>query len=462
MTSPAVTVRGLPGPPPLPALGNLPDLLRDGRPHRRLEDWCDRYGLTYQITTPAGPAVVTADPLLVDHIMRERPRLFRRDQQITRIIEEVGVHGVFTAEGDRWRRARRITSQGLNPAHLAGYFPALVTGAQRLARRWAPGGSVAVLPDLRRYTLDVTFALATGHDLNSLEQPKGRLATLLPMLLPAINRRMSVPVPYWRWVRLPADRRLATMLSELDSLIRIRTVSARERVAAGATPATVLESLVATPDGEEPFTQAELFGNVLTMLLAGEDTTASAVAWALHHLAADLPAQRRVRAEAVVALGDGSPIRAAEVRGLALAGAAVREALRLHPVASLTVVEAAEETELPGGDGPPLRVGPGTPIWTLMTYGSRRDSRRFPDPGRFRPDRWLDPVTVRQGDLRHLPFGAGPRACPGRGLAMLEATLLVALIVRDFDLAPDPASRPRERVAFTVSPAGLRVRLTRR
>ncbi|WP_433790582.1 cytochrome P450 [Actinoplanes sp. CA-252034] len=400
MTSPTVTVRGLPGPPPLPALGNLPDLLRDGRPHRRLEDWCDR--------------------------------------------------------------ARRITNQSLNPAHLAGYFPALTTGVRRLTGLWAPGGSVAVLPDLRRYTLDVTFALATGHDLDSLEHPKGRLATLLPMLLPAVNRRMSVPVPYWRWVRLPADRRLATMLSELDRLIRIRTVAARERMAAGATPRTVLESLVSTPDGEEPFTPAELFGNVLTMLLAGEDTTASAIAWALHHLAADPVAQRRVRAEAVAELGDGLPSTPAEVRGLGFARAAVREALRLHPVASLTVVEAAEETELPGGDGPRLRVGPGTPIWALMTYGSRRDARRFPDPGRFRPDRWLDPAAARQGDLRHLPFGAGPRACPGRSLALLEATLAVALIVRDFDLAPDPAGRPRERVAFTVSPAGLRLRLTRR
>ncbi|GIE74178.1 Epi-isozizaene 5-monooxygenase/(E)-beta-farnesene synthase [Actinoplanes philippinensis] len=385
MTSPTVTVRGLPGPPPLPALGNLPDLMRDGRPHR-----------------------------------------------------------------------------GLHPAHLAGYFPALLTGAGRLASLWAPGGSVAVLPDLRRYTLDVTFAPACGHDLNSLENPRGRLATLLPTLLPAINRRMSVPVPYWRWVRLPADRRLATMLRELDRLIRIRTVAARERMTSGAAPRTVLESLVSTPGGEEPFTPAELFGNVLTMLLAGEDTTASAIAWTLHHLAADTAAQGRLRAEVAAALGGRPPADPSAVRALAYTNGAVREALRLHPVASLTVVEAAEETELPGGDGPRLRVGPGTPIWTLMTYGSRRDTRRFPEPGRFRPDRWLDPAAARQGDLRHLPFGAGPRSCPGRGLALLEATLVVALIVRDFDLAPDPASRPRERVAFTVSPAGLRVRLTRR
>lgn len=118
------------------------------------------------------------------------------------------------------------------------------------------------------------------------------------------------------------------MLRELDSPIRIRTVSARDRVAAGAEPATVLESLIATPDGEEPFTPAELFGNVLTMLPAGEDTTASAIAWTLHHLAAGPTAQQRLRAEAVVAFGDGLPAGAADIRGLALAGAAVREARR--------------------------------------------------------------------------------------------------------------------------------------
>ncbi|WP_433825581.1 cytochrome P450 [Actinoplanes sp. CA-015351] len=453
-------VRDLPGPPPFPLLGNLPGLLRGGRPHRILEDWCDRYGATYRIVTPAGPAMVTADPAVVDQILRDRPRLFRRDPQITRIIEEAGVHGVFTAEGDRWRRARRIANHSLNPAHLAGYFPALITGAERLRKLWAgapAGAGIDVLRDLRRFTLDVTFALATGHDLNSLENPRGRLATLLPQLLPAINRRMSSPVPYWRLVPLPADRRLTTMLRELDEVLIERTVAARAHMATGATPSTVLESLVATPPDDEPFTPAELFGNVLTMLLAGEDTTASTIAWTLHHLAGSPADQEKIRAEVSFDI----PRTPRDLRGLAHASAASREALRLHPVASLTVVEALGETEI-NTPGVRVRLGPGTPIWTLLTYGSRRDSRRFPEPDAFRPQRWLDEAEPGKGDLRYLPFGAGPRACPGRSLALMEATLVVAVIARDFAISAAPSRPPRERVAFTVSPSGLRLKLTPR
>ncbi|BCY09646.1 cytochrome P450 [Actinoplanes sp. L3-i22] len=395
----------LASPPAWPVLGHLPALARGGRPHRVLEDWCDRYGTTYRLRLPSGPAVVTADPKIVHTVLRGRPRLFRRDPHITRTIEATGVHGVFTAEGTRWHADRRAANDLLDRDPLA----AVLRSVTRLRRRWLAADqnplSVRVMPDLTRLSLDVTLAVTTGRDLNALDHPDGPLPTLVPRLFPAIHRRINAPFP------LPRDRRL-------ESLLR----SARELL----------------PDVH--------FGTVLTLLLAGEDTTAAAAGWALYYLATHPEEHARVRAEA-----DGGEL--SEVGRLRYAQAVVREALRLRPPASLTVVEAIEETELLG-DGVLLRAAPGLPIWVLLAYGARR----FPDAASFRPSRWLT-ERIPENTL-YLPFGGGPRVCPGRNLAMLTATLVVAMAARDFDLRAD--GTPRERVAFTVHPDRLALTLTPR
>ncbi|MBB2940580.1 cytochrome P450 [Actinoplanes lutulentus] len=458
-----ITFADLPGPPSLPLVGNKLALARAGGPNHAFQQWCDRYGPTYRLRLPA-PTVVTADPLLVDQVLKQRPETFRRSPRVTSTLQGLGIHGVFTAEASEWHRLRRVATRSLNAAHLNTYFDTMTRTAERVRRRWhdaaATGERIDVLDEMMRYTLDVTVGLAVGHDLNAVENRDGGLPARLPELFPEIGRRLYAPLPYWKFLNGARRRRLAETMSELDALVAEQFQVAKARVAGGASPANFLEALAAPVDGEPELSHAELVGNVLTMLLAGEDTTSATAAWTLHYLANDPQMLRRVRAEAQTVLGDrpfaGDP---GTLRKLELAGAAVREAVRMRPVAPYLAMQALHDVVLTGQDGP-LRIDSGTIVFVLLSRGARHDTDRFGEPDEFRPQRWLgaDPEATG-GTAPFLPFGGGPRFCPGRNLAIVETTLVTSMLCREFDLEPDTTTGSvGERTAFSVFPTNLFVR----
>ncbi|WP_307237127.1 cytochrome P450 [Catenuloplanes indicus] len=185
---------------------------------------------------------------------------------------------------------------------------------------------------------------------------------------------------------------------------------------------------------------------VLTMMLAGQDTTSSLIAWTLHHLAGDPDTQERVRAEAATVLREfGPPADPAALRGLRHTDAAIQESLRLRPVVPVMGFRPTRHTVL-HGTGYDLSLPAGQSILLLLSHGARA----VPDPDEFRPRRWFGTMTAQP----FFPFGAGPRFCPGHNLALLEATLVVGLACRDFQLAPD-GGKVGEKLAF---PTGLRLR----
>ncbi|MEV4636710.1 cytochrome P450 [Actinoplanes sp. NPDC049548] len=465
-SAPVRTVSDLAGPRRLPVVGNLPEFVRGGVTNRVLERWCDTYGLTYRFFLARNEAVVTADPQVVDVVLRRRPADFRRSAVMSRVIDEMAPHGVFTAEGERWRRLRKVAAQSLNAAYLRQYFATITRVTERLDRLWQAaadsGESIDVLDCTMRYTLDVTAGLALGHDLNALENTGDGLHRRLPRLFPEVARRIQAPFPYWRYVKLPRDRRLDATVREIEDLVRDRFAEARDRVATGAAPATFLEALVQPLENEPAVTDEEVFGNVLTMLLAGEDTTSGTAAWAIHYLAENPGELRRVRAEADEVLGaDRFPADPATVGRLRYAEAVVNEAQRLRPVAPYLVMQPTADVVLDTRDGP-LRVPEGKLIFVLTSYGALRDRVRFPDPEVFRPQRWLD-GNLPAESLPFAPFGSGPRFCPGRNLALLEAAVIVSVLSRAFDLEPDRSAGPvTERTTFTSFPQHLAVRVRRR
>ncbi|MEV6630300.1 cytochrome P450 [Actinoplanes sp. NPDC051470] len=196
------SVSTLPGPKPLPFVGNVPELSRGQKQHRVLERWTDEFGLTFRVRLGGNTVIVTADPAHADVILRRRPDAFQRNRRNSEIIDEIILPGVFTAEGDRWRRLRKVATQSLNVAYLRQYFATITMVTERLLRQWgnmaASGERIDVLDRMMRYTLDVTSGLAMGYDLNSLEATGEGLHSRIPMIFPAFTRRINSPVPYWR------------------------------------------------------------------------------------------------------------------------------------------------------------------------------------------------------------------------------------------------------------------------
>ncbi len=482
-TEPALTIGAkriadLNGPRGWPVLGNLLQL-DIPRFHAQFEGWAKVYGPLYRLRMGRRDALVVSQPDLIASILRDRPDGWRRFESMRAVIHEMGVNGLFNAEGEAWRRQRRLVAAAFTPSHLKRYFPLIKLMTERLKGRLdvaAQAGSwIDVRSMLMRYTVDVTASLAFGIDVNTIQQAHGAFQQDLDKLLPVLMRRMNAPFPVWRYVKLPEDyafdRHLAAGHAAVKNFVQI----ARERIAANPAlaeqPTNLLEVMLTARDADGAMLgEAEVAGNVFTILMAGEDTTANTLAWTLHLLHTHPQAWRAVVAEVDASLGANLIPASIQAAGeLTTIEDCSNESMRLRPVAPLTYIENNEQTEI---DGVALPAG------TLLICTMRSaavDASIAADAAEFRPSRWrfgggaADEAAAAAGNrqltMASMPFGAGPRVCPGRYLALLEMKMVLATIARSYELVEvgtENGEPPCERLDFTMSPVGLRMKLRAR
>jgi cytochrome P450/nitrite reductase/ring-hydroxylating ferredoxin subunit len=453
----------LPGPNGWPLVGNMHQLDAT-KVHLVLEEWAGRYGSIYQFRMGSKRVVATTDPALIEQTLRARPEVFRRSSRMDVVLSEIGIRGVFNAEGEAWRPQRKLSVAALAQRNLRQLYPSIRMVSERMKRRWerhATDGEVLdVVDELKRFTVDVTMLIAFGHDANTIERADDVIQRELEVILPAISRRIFAIFPIWRYVPMPSDRRLnrafATVRDWLDGLlsdVRVRLKAEPDRA---NKPSNFIEAMLTSVDEDgKPFSDDVIMSNLITMLLAGEDTTAFTLAWAVHQLC-DYPrwaSELRREADAVV----GSENVAVDVDAanrLNRANAVANETMRLRPVAPLLVLDAKVDTTL--GD---LLLPKGTGV-AVLPRPPALDQTNFVDPFAFRPERWLGDASGPHNVSTHLPFGSGPRMCPGRSLALLEMKTFLSMLYKNFDVERVGASKDvSELFGFTMSPAGLRVRL---
>jgi len=467
--APARALDDLPGPRAIPIFGNALQVDPE-RLHVTLEQWAEKYGPLYLARVGSRKMLVVSDAELVEPMYRARPDMYRRPSEVEPIFEELGVSGVFSAEGDAWRAQRRLAMEALSLRHLRGFYPTLAHVAQRLVRRWNDaadaGRELDVADELKRFTVDVTTQLVFGHDLNTLEKGDEHIIQRhLEHIFPAFARRLNAIVPYWRYFRLPVDRRVDRAVQAVYEWLTLVITQARAGLAAdparAENPTNFIEAMLVARDAEgRPFSDEVIFGNGLTMLLAGEDTTAYTLAWAVHHLC-DVPqaaAALREEADAIFSASD-VPADIEQANRLAYAAAVANESMRLRPVAPAPFFEPKVDVVVGG-----VAVPKGTMIVSLARRATL-DPARFDKPQDFAPERWIEAgANGKAHDASvHTPFGSGPRICPGRSLAILEMRVALAAIYKNFDVERVGASADvRERLAFTLGPLGLRVKVRRR
>ena len=458
-------IRQLPGPFALPILGNSLQL-RVPRIHRDVEGWVRRYGPFMRAWFGRTLVLIVADSEAVSNVMRDRPDGFRRPLSSYIVSEEMGgTPGLFLAEGAEWRNQRRMVMAGLAPGAVKAYFPALVTVAQRLQRRWqqaaASGTAITLDDDLKRYTVDIIAGLAFGSDVNTLEAGEDVIQRHLDAILPAVARRSFAMIPYWRYFKLPSDRRLERDVAALDTAVATLVQQARERLAQDAArrarPPNLLEAMIVAADQPDSgVDNRAVVGNVLTMLLAGEDTTANTISWMIYLLQRHPEAMARAREEVQRVAPDVAGFTIEQMDSLDYLNACASEAMRLKPVAPFLPLEALRDTVV--GD---VAVPKGTLVWCVLRHDSISESH-FADPQAFRPERWLADAQQHDDKRAAMPFGAGLRTCPGRYLALLEIKIAMAMLLGSFDIAgvdtPD-GGEAQEQLEFVMSPVGLSMRL---
>ena len=459
----------LPGPRALPLIGNAWSLDL-GRLHLILEQWCRELGPIYGLKIGRRQALVVADPELIERVLRDRPDTYRRLGTIERALESMGISGVFSAEGAAWRAQRRLVIRALDSEHLRHFFPTLAGVTRRLERRWrAAAREQRVLDaqkELMRYTVDVTTNLAFGYDMNTLEQDHDVIQDQLEQLFPMLNRRINALVPYWRYVKFPADRAFERAMAEVSATIVDFIERARKRLReppsndADSGPRNFLEAmLLARTEDDSPLDEKIVLGNVYTMLLAGEDTTANTLAWALDFVCQNPSVQASMQREADAVLGASDVLpELRDAEQLHYIEAVILETMRLKPVAPLLFFEPNLDVVL--GD---VAVPKGTAILVPTRYACLQEEN-FEAAHDFEPERWLsDRGKDDRAHGTYVPFGFGPRLCPGRALAMLEMKMLLATTCRHFDVGRAAQTKPvQELFSFTLVPRNLRIELRER
>jgi cytochrome P450 len=369
------TLDELPGPRGIPLLGNALEL-KPKELHRLLRRWTDRFGPLFVFRVATQRILTVADAETIQQLLRDRPERYRRWRKLEGIAEDIKADGLFTAEGVKWRRQRKFVIHALNPSHLREFIPRLEQVVGRLRRKWwraaLAGTTIDAHADLMRLTVDVTSGLAFGKDLNSLEDRVDPIQNHLDKIFPAVARRVTALVPYWRYEQLPADRDAADAVKDVGKIIDGLIAETRARLAAAAElrarPRNLLEALVAAQeqDGEEGPRDDEIAANVMTLLLAGEDTTANSISYMIHFLMQYPHVQVAVQEEVdrVFGLADQPWQDPATADRLPYIEAFAHEAMRCKPVAGhVLFLEPNEDVQIQD-----VFVPKGTPVLALAAH----------------------------------------------------------------------------------------------
>ena len=461
------TLDQLPGPRGLPLLGNALEI-KPKELHRLVAGWADQFGPLFVFRVATTRILTVADAEIIQQLLRDRPERFRRWHKIEDILADIKSDGLFSAESANWRRQRKYVMHMLNATHVREFIPRLEQVAGRLRRRWwraaLAGNSFDAHADLMRLTVDVTSGLAFGRDINTLEEKKDPIQNHLDKMFPAIARRQTALFPYWRYIQLPEDREVTIAVKEVGKFIDALITETRARLDAApelrAQPRNLLEALVAAQEkGEEGPSDDEIAANVMTLLLAGEDTTANTLSYMIHFLMEFPGVQSAVQEEVDRIFGmteqpwqdPATPDRLRYIEAFA------NEAMRCKPVGGHLFLEPNQDVQIED-----VLVPKGTPVLALNGYVGLQESN-FVDADQFKPERWLNVAEKNAGahnTKAFMPFGAGPRFCPGRQLAMLQIKMVIAMLCRDFEVGRPKDARPVEDVYnFTVGPTSVHATL---
>lgn len=454
-------IKDLPSPKGSFLLGHLPQFKADNK-HQVLERWVKESGDLFQINFVGKKFVVSADPEMNQEILKLRPEKFSRFFKINEIMEEMGIVGVFNSEGETWKRHRKPTSEALNLKKVNGYYPIIQHKTAQLLQKWntLTNTPIDIQKELMKYTVDITTAIAFGYQLDTLNDQNDALQQHLEHIFPMINERITAPIPLWRYYKQQKDKDLATALEAIEKVVQRFIDEAKIRLADNPElqekPTNFLEALICEQEREGHFSDKEIFGNVFTILLAGEDTTSNSLSWALYYLAQYPEVVNKVREEANEVYGlNELPDSYKLLSKLKYANAVAQEAIRLKPVTPNLYMQANEDLIIKD-----LAIPKNTVIM-LQNKVAQTSDQYFTNPDEFVPERWLKngcPMHDKHSPEMIKAFGGGARFCPGKNLALYEMIVSISSICKQFDfklaVAPNDV---REKFSFTMYPENLSI-----
>jgi cytochrome P450 len=417
-------------------------------------------GMTY-IHRRYGPVVRTrlplhlyfvADPGCIEEILVKKADSFHKDRT-SRLLSRVLGKGLLVNEGDSWRRQRRLIQPAFHQRQLEAYAGRMVEAIARASGGWRAGEVRNIHEEMMAVTMTIVAEALFGADLSASAAEMGRT---ISDLMEQFSRMLGLSARFQppAWVPTPANRRLRAATRKVDGVIH-GVIEARRRN--GAATDDLLSLLIRARDEDGgSMTDEQVRDEAMTLFLAGHETTALALTYALYLLALDPARQQRLADELEGVLGGRLPALA-DLERLPYTEAVVLESMRLYPPAWGMGRQAVSEVEIGG-----WRYPKGAEF-VISPWVVHRDGRGFEDPEAFRPERWENDLVRRLPRFAYFPFGGGPRVCIGNRFALMEAKLVLAVAVQRFRFAPTAETSLSLLPSATLRPRhGVRLQLATR
>ena len=391
-------------------------------------------------------------PALIEEILVKQAAHFQKDR-VTRMLTGAIGAGLLVSEGDLWRRQRRLMGPAFHQGELRSYGAVMTDLAREAATAWGSDETRNLHEDMMALTLNIVARLLFGANLAADARDIGALiSSLMEDFSGQLGLRALTPFAH---LPTPETWRIRRGIRRLDRIIYALIADRRS----AADPGNDLLGLLLRARDEDGsrMDDKQLRDEALTLFVAGHETTALALTYALYLLAQHPAEQERLAAELEQVLG-GRDADFADIERLKQTEAVLLEAMRLYPPAWSIGREALVDVEIGG-----YRTPKGSTFF-MSQWVMHRDPSLFPEPERFLPQRWADDAQRRLPRFAYFPFGGGPRICIGNRFAMMEATLILAVLVRRFtfaataetklDLLPTVTLRPRSPVRLQVVARG--------
>jgi cytochrome P450 len=432
--------RSAPGPKGLPFLGSLPDLGRDVLGF--FTQCAHQYGDIASFRLAAWPAMLLNHPDLVEDVLVKNHQNFIKHRFFWRHVEAIFGQGLLTSEGKFWHQQRRLAAPAFVGSRVNRYADTMVQSTERMLQYWQPGQVLDVHQEAMALTLQIAaktlFDAETSQDVADVSQA-------VDELMEQISVRFRRPFWLPDAIPLPGNLCYRRGVQRMDQLVARIIADRRNKTEDRGDLLSQL--MLARDEAGHPMSARQIRDEVITMLLAGHETTALTLSWTWYLLGLH-PAVDAQLAEEVHTVVGGQAPTVDDLPRLRFTEQVVSEALRLYPPAYAIGREALADCEISG-----YRVPAGATIY-VSPWVMHRDPHWFDNPQAFRPERWARSLAKQLPRFAYMPFGGRPRICIGNRFAMMEAVLILATVAQRFRLGWQ-ADRPvQPEPSITLRPSG--------
>lgn len=382
--------------------------------------------------------LLVSEPAAIEEVLVTKNRSFQKHYAV-RLLQPVIGNGLVLSEGKFWLTQRRLVQPAFSHRAVEGFVDVVGRQVERLATQWERDSQRDIYRDMTDLTVRIAAEGLLGCELAA---DHAALSDALEIVHADFEHRFMSAFNPPLWIPTAANRKLRGAVRTLNRIIE-RLIADRRSRPTGQVDA--LSLLLRAEEGADGMTDRQLRDEVMTLLLAGHDTTANALTWACVLLARHPEVMQKLRAESLAVLGTRIPA-ASDLPQLTFSRQVVQEAMRLYPPAYVFGREAICDTAVAG-----YRVPKGTSV-LICQWLMHRDARFFSEPTEFHPERWTEDFQRALPQHAYLPFGGGPRVCIGKEFAMAEAVCILSMLVGRFDLSL--LSNPQPWPTVTLRPSG--------